>query len=109
MGECEVKKKATSAAVLEEILNELDAGRTPGEEIRKRGRAALRNASRSIKAATAAAAASGKSGRKATYDREAIKADIRDNPDKSFKSIADQFGCSAALVSILAKEVREEK
>ena len=102
-------KKQSTAAVLAEMLTELEAGRTPGESLIRSGRAALRAQSKSIKAATAASAASGKSGRKATYDRDAIKAHIRENSEESLKSIADRFGCSPALVSILAKEVRDEK
>jgi len=100
-------KKQSVSKVLELILDEVEAGRMPDDVLIRQGRSSLRSLSKSLKAATSAAKASGNSGRKETYDREAIKADIRKNPEKPFKTIAEEFGCSAALVSIIAKEMRD--
>lgn len=102
-------KKQSVSAVLESILTELEAGRQPGVELVKRGRSALRGVAKSLKAATAASVASGKSGRKRKYDREAIKAYIRENPDGPVADVIDKFGCSAALVSLMTAEVRNGK
>lgn len=98
-----MKQSSSAATIFIEILNILEAGNVPGADLLKRARAAIRAKTKQIRAATAAAAASGKSGRPAKYDREAIKA-----AKGSHQEIADQFGCSPTLVSIMKKEAREE-
>lgn len=86
-------KKKSTAAVLSEILDELEANRVPGQELIKSGRAALKGVKRSLKAATAAAKASGNSGAPRKFDEDAIGV-----AEGTAQEVAERFGCSVGLV-----------
>lgn len=101
-------KKQSVSKILELILDEVEAGRLPGPELIRQGRSSLKAVTKSLKAATDAAAASGKSGRKPTFDRGAIKVYLRKHPDAPVQESADKFGCSTTLISILRQEIKKE-